>query len=72
MREVAKTRRNPVGERNGMAYHKWEWVRAIRRERAELGTSYNKLALKYNTTCGYISRIINNQCWKEESDAAAA
>ena len=54
-------------ERNGMAKLKWDWVRAIRKERSESGLSFAKLALKFNTTSGNISNIVNNKAWRESA-----
>jgi hypothetical protein len=66
MRVVALSRRNPWGERNGMARTSWETVRAIRAEYAAGGISMGKLAIKYDRPSGWICNVINKKLWKEQ------
>ena len=41
-----------------------EQVKAIKKERQELGTSYKKLGAKYNVTRGAIESILKGTSWK--------
>lgn len=66
MRLVSLTRRNPSGERNGMAKHTWEEIREIRVAYATGIFSMTRLAKKYNTNSGWICNVINHVYWKEK------
>jgi len=65
MKAVSLYRRNPSGERNGMAKLTWETVRAIRAERSKSGASSAELAEMFNTSRQSISGIVFNHTWKE-------
>jgi len=65
MKAVSTRRRNPAGERNGMAKLTWETVRAIRAERSKVGASSAELAELFNIPRQTISGIIFGRRWKE-------
>lgn len=68
MKEVSKYRRNPAGERNGRAVHRWETIEEIRQLHAS-GRSCNNIAQEFGFSSGYISRIVRRIIWKESGHA---
>lgn len=65
---VSKWRRNPAGERNGMARLTWENVHNIRHDYKIGRGSMTHLASVYGITDGAICNIVNGKSWKESDE----